>query len=106
MLLQEPLSWEEERLLTGMGLALGNLLTAMYPNDNGTTWTVASKDHINASPARVIAYCIVAQMRDGSPIQANHYTVVSATSTVAAHPTLQVDLPAGFVVVGGGARAN
>ena len=84
----------------------GNLLTAMYPNDNGTTWTVASKDHIAASPARVIAYAIVAQMRDGSPIQADNYTVVSATSAVAAHPTLQVDLPAGFVVVGGGARAN
>ena len=84
----------------------GNLLTAMYPNDNGTTWTVAAKDHIEVSKARVTAYCIVAQMKDGTPISADNYKVVSATSKVAAHPTLQVDIPSEYTVVGGGARVN
>jgi len=85
----------------------GNLLTAMYPNDKGTTWTVASKDHIIESKARVIAYCIVAQMKDGSPISADNYKVVNATSAVVANqPTMQVDLPIGYTIVGGGARTN
>jgi len=84
----------------------GNLLTAMYPNESGTTWTVASKDHIAVSKAGIIAYCIVAQMKEGTPISADNYRIVSATSGVAAHPTLQVDLPSGFTVVGGGARVN
>src|SRR5258708_9385303 len=84
----------------------GNLLTAMYPNDKGTTWTVASKDHLEKSVARVIAYCIVAQMQDGTPIPSENYKIASGTSPSAAHPTLKVDLPAGFTVVGGGARVN
>ena len=84
----------------------GNLLTAMYPNASGTTWTVASKDHIDSSPARIFAYCIVAQMKNGSPIFPGNYTVVSATSAVAAHPTQQADVPAGSLVVGGGAKVN
>ena len=84
----------------------GNLLTAMYPNNDGTVWTVASKDHEFESKATITAYCILAKMKDGSPISADDYRVVSATSTVTAHPTMQVDLPNDFVVVGGGARAN
>lgn len=84
----------------------GNLLTAMHPDNSGTTWVVASKDHIDVSVARIIAYAIVAQMQDGTPIPAGAYQIVSGTSAVAAHPTLQVDLPAGYIAVGGGARVN
>jgi hypothetical protein len=78
----------------------------MYPNNDGTTWTVASKDHELENKAIITAYSIVAEMRDGSPISADDYRVVSATSAVTAHPTMQVDLPDDFVVVGGGARTN
>ena len=84
----------------------GNMLTAMYPNHNGTTWTVASKDHFTESKARIIAYCVVAKMKDGSPISADNYKVVNATSAVAGQPTMRVDLPVGYTVVGGGARTN
>jgi len=84
----------------------GNMLTAMYPNNDGTVWTVASKDHELESEAIITAYSIVATMKDGSPISADNYRVVSGTSAVVPHPTMQVDLPDGFVVVGGGARAN
>lgn len=85
---------------------IGNLITGMFPSDDGTTWTVSGKDHIQSSPASIAAYCIVARKTDGTPIPKEYYTIVSATSAVAAHPTLQVNLPAGFSVVGGGARAN
>jgi hypothetical protein len=85
---------------------MGNLLTAMYPDKDGSTWTVASKDHIQLSPASIVAYVIVAQMCDGTPINGNDYIIVENTSAAAAHPTLQVDLPEEFTLVGGGARAN
>jgi hypothetical protein len=35
----------------------GNLLTASYPDDQGG-WTVASKDHIAADPAVIVAYAL------------------------------------------------
>ena len=84
----------------------GNMLTAMFPSDDGTTWTVSAKDHMQASPASITAYCIVAQRKDKTPIPKQYYKIVSQTSAIAQHPTLQVNLPAGFSVVGGGARAN
>ena len=84
----------------------GNLLTAMYPNEKGTTWTVASKDHFQVNMATVTAYCIIAKMKNGKPISSENYTVVSGTSNKAGQPTLQVDVPPGFIVVGGGARAD
>ncbi|KDQ55194.1 hypothetical protein JAAARDRAFT_344407 [Jaapia argillacea MUCL 33604] len=84
----------------------GNLLTAMYPNDQGTSWTVASKDHDVPSPASISAYIVAATLRDGLPIPAEYYKVVSVTSAKAQHPTATATLPDGFVVVGGGAKAN
>jgi hypothetical protein len=84
----------------------GNLITGMFPSDDGTTWTVSAKDHLQSSPASVVAYCIVAQKIDKTPIPKEYYTIVTSTSAVAPHPTQQVNLPAGFSVVGGGARAN
>jgi len=84
----------------------GNMITAMYPNNDGTTWTVSAKDHLEPSPASVVAYCIVARQKDGGPIPRDSYKIVSQTSNVVAHPTQQVNLPDGFSVVGGGARAN
>jgi hypothetical protein len=84
----------------------GNLLTAMYPNDVGTTWTVASKDHDISSPASITAYIVVATLRSGEPIPPEFYKIVSVTSGIAPHPTATATLPDHFVVVGGGARAN
>jgi len=84
----------------------GNMITAMFPNNEGTTWTVSAKDHLVPSPASVVAYCIVARQRNGEPIPSDSYKIVSQTSNIDAHPTQQVDLPEGFSVVGGGARAN
>ena len=85
---------------------IGNLLTGIFPSDDGTTWTASGKDHLQSSPASIVAYVIVAQRSDRTPIPREYYTIVSQTSAVAPHPTQQVNLPAGFSIVGGGARAN
>jgi hypothetical protein len=84
----------------------GNLLTGMFPNGSGTTWTATSKDHLEVSRARIIGYCIVAQMKNGTPIPNNNYSIVVGTSMATPHPSLQVNLPLGFTLVGGGARTN
>jgi hypothetical protein len=84
----------------------GNLLTGVFPNEEGTTWTATSKDHLTPSAANIVAYAIVAQFDDGSPISHDDYTIVSNTSGIAPHPSLTVPLPEEFAVVGGGARAN
>jgi hypothetical protein len=84
----------------------GNLITGMFPSDDGATWTVSAKDHQSYSPASVVAYCIVAQKRDKTPIPKEYYKIVSQTSDVAHHPTQEVNLPTGFSIVGGGVRAN
>src|SRR5262245_32197897 len=57
----------------------GNLLTGMYPNKSGTTWTVSSKDHLVQSNARIIAFCVVAQMKDGTSISENDYGIAVGT---------------------------
>jgi hypothetical protein len=85
---------------------VGNLLTGVFPNDDGTTWTATSKDHLTPSPANIVAYAIVAQMKNGLPIPSGAYKIVSYTSSQANHPTLNVRLPIQYAVVGGGARAN
>jgi hypothetical protein len=84
----------------------GNLLTGVFPNDDGTSWTATSKDHLTPSPANIVAYAIVAQMKDGSPIPTSAYKIVYGTSSPANHPTHTVGLPDEFDVVGGGARVN
>src|SRR5262249_15519421 len=84
----------------------GNLITGMFPNEEGTIWTVKAKDHLVPSPASVVAYCIVAQTRDQRPINPAFYKIVSKKSLNDAHPHETVSLPEGFTVVGGGANVD
>jgi len=85
--------------------AAGNLLTAMYPA-SATVWQANSKDHELVSPAQITGYCIAAQMQNGTSIPPGAYQIVSRDSAVANHPSITATLPAGWVLVGGGARAN
>lgn len=86
--------------------SLGNILTGMYPESGGTVWVATSKDHLQPSPAQITGYCIAAQMQNGTPIPPGDYQIFRQDSGVAAHPSAQVVLPGGWVLVGGGARAN
>jgi len=98
-------NWEHSPCIPE-GTALGNMLTAMHPSDDGTSWFAESKDHIESSPAQIVAYCIVAQMTDGTPIPDNHYQVIRNTSDIAAHPFLRLTPPTDWDLTGGGAKAN
>ena len=84
----------------------GALLTASYPNSNLTTWHAKSKDHGTPYPHYLRAYAIGLRLSGVSSVQLRSYmTILPATST-GHHPTAVVSLPAGYLLVGGGARAN
>jgi vibriolysin len=84
------------------GAGPGNLLTASFPNSD-TSWEARSKDHDIADPAQITAYAIGMRSNTGASLQR---IVKSATGAVAAHPTAQVALPAGWILSGGGAFDN
>lgn len=91
----------------GTGNPQGNMLTGIFPSgENFRSWVAAAKDHIKPSPATITAYCIVGRMSDGSAISNDDYMVVQQESQTAHHPTCQAALPEGWILVGGGARAN
>jgi vibriolysin len=80
----------------------GSLLTRSYP-PNATEWEAKSKDHQVASRARLFVSCIAAEIPD----PATNYRIVENTSpSPVSNPTAQATLPAGFILVGGGARVN
>src|SRR6059058_2815111 len=85
--------------ILGVGAAVdppdaASFLTAMWPVSS-SEWDVAAKDHIVPSPARVTAFCIAASS-----------IVADTTPAPVHHPEADAVLPAGFVLVGGGARVN
>lgn len=78
----------------------GGLLTASYPE--GNCWIARSKAHEIPDQQRVEAMAIA--IRDES----NRWDVVIDTQTSGkdSHPTVQARLRPGYVLTGGGARAN
>jgi hypothetical protein len=85
----------------------GALLTASYPNSNLTTWHAASKDHGTAYPHYLRAYAIGLRLSGVSSVQLRSYMVLPPpTSSSGHHPSAVASLPPGYLLVGGGARAN
>jgi hypothetical protein len=78
----------------------GSLLTAMFPASS-VDWEARSKDHGLSSPATIGVACFAAS------IPPSEYVIVNATTpSPVNHPDATAMLPPGFVLVGGGARAN
>lgn len=80
----------------------GQYLTGVWPQDS-RTWAAASKDHILPHPGRVRAEAF------GLYDPNNLYDVVIVQKTSeqkASHPQLAVSLPAGYQLLGGGAKTN
>lgn len=91
----------------GKGAPVGNLLTASYPNADLSAWLVSTKDHIDPDPVRVRAWAIGLRVQGLSAAQLRAQIFTSnATSNYAAHPDATASLPAGYVLLGGGFRAN
>jgi Subtilase family/Peptidase inhibitor I9 len=91
----------------GKGAAGGNLLTASYPNAGLTEWRVSTKDHQIPDPVSVRAWAIGLKINGLTPAQLiSHLTVATAASSNAAHPDVTANLPAGYVLLGGGFKVN
>ena len=85
----------------------GALLTKSYPNSNFTTWHAASKDHGTIYWHYLRAYAIGMRLSGVSSVQLRSYMViVQQTSSTGHHPTAVASVPPGYLLLGGGARAN
>jgi hypothetical protein len=78
----------------------GNLLTEMLPF-SATEWECRAKDHQVSDPANMTVFCVAAAVPPGE-----HRIVSSTSAAPANHPQATATLPPGFVLVGGGAKAN
>lgn len=91
----------------GKNTPAGNLLTASYPNAALTEWRVSTKDHQIADPVSVRAWAIGLKINGLTQAQLiSHLTVATATSSNAPHPDVTANLPAGYVLLGGGFKVN
>ncbi len=79
----------------------GNMLTASYPASD-TRWTVAGKDHIHSSPARITAYAVALF----DPHNQYETFIAVAPGAHAQHPSATAVLPNGYVLTGGGALVD
>lgn len=85
----------------------GALLYASFPDTTLTTWTAQSKDHDISFLHQLRAYSIGLRLTGVAPATLRaSMALVTARSAAAQHPFATAGLPAGFKVVGGGARAN
>jgi hypothetical protein len=84
------------------GRGPGSLLAAMFPaSASGADWEARAKDHGVPSPATIGVACFAAS------IPPSEYVIVNDTTpSPVNHPDATAMLPPGFVLVGGGARAN
>ncbi|MGA4843906.1 hypothetical protein [Streptomyces sp. G45] len=87
----------------------GALLTASYPNDDLSGWTVSTKDHVHAQPHELTAYVIGLKIAGLSRAQLlQHIHVARADSGTAPHPEAEAGIPSSteYALVGGGFRVN
>ncbi|WP_428261095.1 hypothetical protein [Haliangium sp.] len=90
------------------GAGPGALLTASYPESNDLeTWVGKSKDHESVNPHTLHVYAIGMRLTGVSrSTLKSHLILKASTSGSGSHPSHTVSLPAGYQVIGGGARVN
>jgi len=79
----------------------GNLLTASFPGD-ARTWIARSKEHVTSSPANVEVWAIAIY----DPQNDYQVDIFQEESAKTNHPSASAGIPQGYVMTGGGARAN
>lgn len=96
---------QELKILGGGALVeqsgVGNLLTACFPV-TPRKWRARAKDHEMASQATITAYAFALN----DPHNDYEVFIQAKTSDLAHHPKAIAQLPAGFVLTGGGASVD
>lgn len=91
----------------GKDSPVGNLLTASYPRADLGAWVVSTKDHLQSDPVKVRAWAIGLKIVGLTPDQVRSSLIVSMyRSAPANHPDATAQLPAGYVLAGGGFKVN
>ncbi|NUS85706.1 MAG: hypothetical protein HOY75_23995 [Streptomyces sp.] len=94
---------------TGMEYPEGALLTASYPTDDLSGWTVSSKDHRADQPHELVSYVIGLKIAGMSRDELLRSVYVSrADSGTAPHPEAEAGIPSSndYVLVGGGFKVE
>jgi hypothetical protein len=84
----------------------GALLTASYPAPDLDAWLVSSKDHQYSEPHRPLAYAIGLAIAGISRAELRAAIHISEAGAYGQHPAATARLPAGYVLVGGGAMVD
>lgn len=90
------------------GNGWGAFLTASYPENNDLeTWVARSKDHLQANQHTLHSYAIGMTLQgvDRTTLKSK-MTLKTLTSGSDHHPGVSLSVPAGFAIIGGGARVN
>jgi hypothetical protein len=91
------------------GSPVGALLTGSWPGNDGRykTWCASSKDHIEAQYHWLHVYAIGLKVSGLSRADlAARMTMTESTGWQQSHPWATVGPPAGYQLIGGGARVN
>lgn len=84
-----------------------SFITASRPDFQNNAWVAQSKDHLNAEQHYLSVFAIGIKVTNISSSQLRAYIkVFSNTSSIQAHPTTTVTVPADFHMIGGGAQVN
>jgi hypothetical protein len=83
----------------------GNLATASRPNAAGNGWIAKSKSHLKPDSATIHVYAIgIKKILPGAVSVVQR--IDQATSSRAAHPTMEVSLDPGYLLTGAGAEVH
>jgi hypothetical protein len=85
----------------------GSLLTGSFPSLNLDSWTVRAKDHGWADPCLINAFAIAIKAANVSRAALlNQMELTYGSSGTTAHPAIQVSIPGGHLLLGGGFDVN
>jgi hypothetical protein len=85
----------------------GAFLTESRPNGSLTYWKGSSKDHITADPHYLTVYAIGMKIDGVTPAYLrSQISLDSAVSGSTNHPEVDVSVPEGYLLIGGGAFDN
>jgi hypothetical protein len=82
----------------------GNLLSAIFPPENGNEWFARSTSHLESDPATISGYMMLLRSKvDGVKLQTR---VTKVESDVSVKPIASVEPQSGYVMTGGGASIH
>jgi len=86
---------------------IGNLIFGSYPSNDLKSWIVSTEAHMVSHPAPIQGYAIGMKIQGLTDAQLKSYiSLTSATSASSSLPTSNVNIPSGYLLIGGGIKVD